>query len=247
MVAHYIRDYPTLVDELLSTMPEDKAMATAVGSGAGNFRTVGLLERQVLTQFGFQSGDVIVDVGCGSGRLASALVEDHDGIYVGFDIVDKLVEYADRMFGRDNFHFFTCDGLKLPLDPEVADFITFFSVFTHLHHEETYLYLKDAIRILRPGGTIVCSYLDLEQNWNVFEDTAYSRERDIAAHANVFMSRPMIERLVEGAGFEVVSTFLPADRFIELPDDVELADEPTLAAGSYAFGQGICVARRPTE
>jgi 2-polyprenyl-3-methyl-5-hydroxy-6-metoxy-1,4-benzoquinol methylase len=245
MLAHYAQDYPALVENLLSVLPEEEAMARAVGSERDSFFRFGALQRRILEQAGFQPGHEIVDVGCGSGRLASALFDDHQGTYVGFDIVPKLVEYAKGKFGRENFHFFTCEGLEIPLDAECADFITFFSVFTHLTHEETFLYLEEARRVLRPGGTIVCSYLDMEQNWETFKMSVETRRTDTADHANVFMSREIVERLVTGAGFEIASISRPDDGSVHFPVAVELPGEPTMPAGVHRLGQGVCIARKP--
>src|SRR4051812_2923054 len=50
----------------------DRAMAEAVG---GEFEAVGALERDLLIQYGLGPDDYLVDVGCGSGRLASALAD----------------------------------------------------------------------------------------------------------------------------------------------------------------------------
>lgn len=244
-VAHFAQDYPVLVDNLLEVMSEDEAMARAVGSEPGTFERFGYMERRVLELYGFDVTDAIVDIGCGSGRLAAALVEDHQGIYAGFDIVDKLVEYADRNYGRENFHFFTCEGLDVPLDPNVADYMTFFSVFSHLHHEETYLYLHEAMRVLRPGGTLVCSYLDFEQNWGIFQATARERSAGSLVHANVFMSPDIIRRLVEGVGFEVLDIHRPLDPFIEVPETIEFSSDAPIPPGNHPMGQGVCIARKP--
>jgi len=245
-VAHFNQDYPVLVDNLLQQMSEDDAMARAVGAPPGTFMRYAHKERLILEQYGFEPSDAIVDIGCGAGRLAAALSDTHRGIYAGFDIVDKLVEYADRRFGGDNFHFFTCDGLDIPLDGRTADFMTFFSVFTHLHHEETFIYLQEAMRVLRPGGTLVCSYLDFEENWPVFEATVAARHNGTQVHANVFMNADIIRRLVEGAGFDVVAVHPPHTPFIQVPQLIEIRGEESLPAGPSAMGQGICVARTPS-
>jgi hypothetical protein len=38
-----------------------------------------------------------------------------------------------------------------------VDMIRAFSVFTHIEHEDSYLYLKEALRVVRPGGRFVFS------------------------------------------------------------------------------------------
>lgn len=76
----------------------------------------------------------VLDVGCGTGRLAE-LCES----YVGVDINPNAVEYARRE-GREAY---TING---PEDlPEGSfDYTTFFSVFTHIAHEDRMAYLRAA-------------------------------------------------------------------------------------------------------
>ena len=40
-----------------------------------------------------------------------------------------------------------------------------FSVFTHIEHEDSYLYLEEALRIVRPGGRFVFSCVPINTSW----------------------------------------------------------------------------------
>lgn len=73
--------------------------------------------REVLDHFGLELGDVI-DVGCGTGRLAQACVS-----YRGFDVAPSMVEYARRQ-GLEANHVDDLDGS--------AETICCLSVFTHI-------------------------------------------------------------------------------------------------------------------
>ena len=55
-----------LVNKLKSRLSHDKAMETAIG---GEFERIGVVQFGVLRGLGLQPNDVVVDVGCGSGRL----------------------------------------------------------------------------------------------------------------------------------------------------------------------------------
>lgn len=67
---HFVEDYVRHVDNLLVQHPRDEAMALAVG---GDYEATGkrLCERTV--SFGIEDGDRLIDLGCGSGRVATAL------------------------------------------------------------------------------------------------------------------------------------------------------------------------------
>ena len=85
------------------------------------------------------------------------------------------------------------DGLAIPEQDQVADLVCFFSVFTHLLHEQSYVYLRDARRVLKPGGRIVFSFLEfsIPNHWDVFD----SNIADIGGSKplNMFLSRDAIE------------------------------------------------------
>ena len=146
-MSNFLASYKKLVSGLLARHDQQKAMSLAVGS---DFEAVGKMEYFILLQHGLQKDHTVVDVGCGSGRLAIRLKDYLDGKYLGIDVVPELYEYARKLVGRDDWDFKTAPGLTIPMRDESADFICFFSVFTHLTHEESYKYLEDrGISIVR--------------------------------------------------------------------------------------------------
>jgi SAM-dependent methyltransferase len=114
------------------------------------------VKRQLLIDLGLTPDANILDVGCGTGQLTSAL---HDflsdrGHYCGTDISPEAVAFCRSRFRRPNFSFHTSAMTALPLDNISFDFIVFFSVFTHTYPNETALLLREANRLLADGGVI---------------------------------------------------------------------------------------------
>ena len=68
-----------------------------------------------------------------------------------------------------------------PFEDDSVDVACAFSVFTHIEHEDTYRYLKDALRIVRPGGRFIFSCLPMT--------LAYARPFFLAAAAQNFRDR----------------------------------------------------------
>ena len=156
---HFVRDYRRFVQKLnASGLPRDEAMGLAVG---GNYEQIGQKELKILLELGLFSGAYLIDVGCGSGRLANAVAEQGPDVrYLGTDVVADLLQYAKERTESKDWTFVQVDGLFIPEKDAQADFVVFFSVLTHLNPQESLAYLREAKRVLKRGGKIVASYLD---------------------------------------------------------------------------------------
>ncbi len=62
--------------------PSDAALRHAVG---GDFEAMGAMQVAILEHYGLRPDSALVDVGCGVGRLTSALAGRHTGPYLGTD------------------------------------------------------------------------------------------------------------------------------------------------------------------
>ncbi len=179
--------YRKFVKHLLESGGDrDDAMHQAIG---GDFEAIGLLERDLLVAQGLRPDDFVIDVGCGSGRLSAPLSTYLTGGYLGTDVVPELLDYPRKSVERPDWRFELVEGLTIPAVDSSADMVCFFSVFTHLRHEESYCYLREAKRVLRPQGRIVFSFLEfaLDYVWPVFETNVANIGSD--APLNQFMSR----------------------------------------------------------
>jgi len=235
--------YRELVQGYTERLPLDAAMRIAVG---GEFEAVGVLERQLLIQHGLRPDDYVVDVGCGSGRLAKALADYLRGPYLGLDVVAELLVYARTLVTRPDWRFELIEGFRIPEEDHRVDVVCFFSVFTHLLHEHSYLYLQEATRVLKPGGKIVLSFLEFANpvHWAVFEQAL----RDASGSSTLvqFMSRDGIAAWASHLGLRI--------------EAIEDGDRPTIALDAPlvlergevleelgALGQSVCVLSVPAD
>jgi SAM-dependent methyltransferase len=237
---HSIANYRALIRELLQRHGEDTAMSIAVG---GDYERVGAIERALLVHAGLMPQHRLVDVGCGSGRLATALAGYLQGGYLGTDVVPEMLDYARRK-SPAAWRFELSETLTIPCADAWADCICFFSVFTHLLPEESYCYLLDARRALRPGGLLVFSFLEYAFNWQIFEGTVnLVRAGRELPHLNIFIGRDAIELWCRHLNLEVLSIHGAADRFIPFAQPVTLAHGEVLT-GPAALGQSVVMARK---
>lgn len=225
---HFVEDYERYVDDLVKQYPIDEAMARAVGGGP--YDGIGDIELNLLKHAGLQTGMSVFDLGCGSGRLATALGKSGMALeYIGTDVVQALLDYA-KTKSPEHYRFIRHSSLSVPAEDSSLDIACAFSVFTHLLHHETYRYLEDLHRALKPGGLVIFSFLEFADSghWNVFEYTLDKQRKGLQIPLNTFIERSVIKTWAERAGF-VVDQFLNGwDR----PNDGE------------PLGQSVCVLRK---
>jgi SAM-dependent methyltransferase len=234
---HFVEDYRNLVRDLIARYPLDEAMSRAAG---GDYEAFGEIEKQILIGYGMQPGDTLVDVGCGAGRLTTALVPYlSQGRVLATDVVPELLDYA-RIGCPPSWQFVEVGDIRIPFPNHCADFACFFSVFTHLLHEESYCYLLEARRVVRPGGCIVFSFLEFEDNWRVFEGTYRNvldgRPND---HLNTFIDRSAIEAWARHADMTIVDIRAATDPFVTLSRPI-VFDDGHRAEVRSAMGQSVC-------
>jgi SAM-dependent methyltransferase len=212
-------------------------MELAVG---GEFSAMGKLERQLLVQHGLTPEAYVIDVGCGSGRLAYPLSEYLRGRYLGTDVVPELLTHARSLVPRPDWRFELVDRIRIPERDGQADMICFFSVFTHLLHEDSYRYLVDAHRVLKPGGKVVLSFLEfaIASHWSVFENNV--RRTGPERPLDMFVGRDALRAWADHAGFDIEAFHDGDQPYIVLPSPIQMEDG-TVHAGRGSLGQSVCV------
>ena len=153
--------------------------------------------------------------------------------YTGIDIVQDLLDYAQTKC-PSNYNFIKNHTLRLPLETSSADVFCAFSVFTHLLQHETFLYLRDAARCLRPGGRIVFSFIEMcyEPHFSMLVNTANEHADKAMVHLNMFLERNQIAAMAKELRLRVVE-------FV----DGSLATWPSKAP----LGQSICFLQKGDE
>ena len=222
---------------LLKKYPRDQAMQLAVG---GRFEPIGRLECNLLIQFGLKKDEYVIDVGCGSGRLADPLSQYLSGKYLGIDIVPELIDYARNLVNRPDWRFEIVEGLSIPENDGKADMVCFFSVFTHLLHEQSYMYLLEAKRVLKPGGKIIFSFLEfsISSHWPVFEENMKTVTKDNPL--NMFISRDAIDTWASHLNLKIEAFQDDNTPEIPLSNDISLGKEISLTERG-SLGQSVCV------
>ena len=233
----YSEQYGVHLKKLKSELDEKAAFEEAVG---GDFVTVGKVELAALRKYGFNGTADVIDVGCGSGRLALQLAPLSDVSYLGTDVIPDLLDYARKLVKRPDWQFMPTEGTTIPSADNSADFITFFSVFTHISQEDCYRYLIEAKRVIRPGGKILVSFLEfyIVSHWAAFEGSL--KRRKAGDPMDLFIDRDAIRSWAHYSGLEVVE-FVDGDKpLIELNEEIRWANGQ-VQSGFVGLGQSLAV------
>lgn len=230
--------YASLVKYLKQTHGAETAMKRAVG---GEFEAIGFVELEILKHAGLKEDAYVVDVGCGSGRLAIPLSQYLKGKYLGIDILPDLVNNARQSVGRADWRFEVTEGLSIPKEDSTVDMVCFFSVFTHLLHEQTYVYLQEAKRVLKPEGKIVFSFFDftIPAHWRVFQFNI----KDIGVNShplNMFISKDAIQIWVEHLGLQIEAIYDSDKPYVPLSRPVIFEDGSVMEKAG-TMRQSVCV------
>jgi len=108
----------------------------------------------------FDEAKVVFELGCGTGKLSEALLENKlpsDATYFGVDVSSTMVVLTRERIARfgEQAHCQAFDGqLPLPAEDERFDRFIACYVFDLLPKKEIDAMLKEAWRCLKPGGLI---------------------------------------------------------------------------------------------
>jgi SAM-dependent methyltransferase len=136
---------------------------------------------------GLQPGDAVLDVGCGSGRMALPLTGylNREGRYAGFDVAREAIAWCTENISgtHPNFDFTVADvqskrynpkgkykpsDFRFPYPDGSFDVVLLASVFTHMLPADVKHYMYEIVRVLKPGGRSLITFFLLNELSSAF-------------------------------------------------------------------------------
>lgn len=178
--------------------------------------------RRLVEQLGFNPSMSLLDIGCGSGRLAigvlSLLGKVH--LYHGIDVSKPRIDWCMRHLAsrQPGFKFTHIDavncrynpggdkiegGFSLPLLDGEFDIVYLYSVFSHMAADHVGRYLEEIQRVLRGSGRVfITAFVEAGVPEISINPTGYRRDWSGPLHC-VRYEKSFFETLIRGMGFRV--------------------------------------------
>ena len=167
-------------------------------------RSGGLTAEDIVREAGVQPTDVVLEIGCGAGRVGAKLAP-RCGRWIGCDVSANMLGHAREAL-RDqpnvSFHHLDGDGLGGIADAAI-DVVYCTTVFMHIEGWDRYRYVREAYRVLRPGGRLYIDSFSLlsPDGWALFEQMAAVPPRERPPHISKASTPQELEAYVDHPGF----------------------------------------------
>jgi SAM-dependent methyltransferase len=176
--------------------------------------------------------DVVLDFGCGCGRLARQMMQQSakPRVYKGFDLHRGMIRWCNDNLAplAPGFEFFHHDVLNasfnpgagkppllpMPAQDGASSLVVALSVFTHTIQEHAEYYLREVKRVLRSDGLLAASFFLFEKRYfpmmQDFQNALYINIDDLC-NAVIF-DREWLETSLRHLGLGVVRAEPPTVR-----------------------------------
>jgi SAM-dependent methyltransferase len=200
-------DYKRVWDRQSVDADSAKRAVAGYTDEAELLRTARRTEEVLVMTAGLRAEDVILEIGCGVGRVGSVLAT-RCRHWIGTDISGNMIAHArERMAALPNVTLVELSTVGLSEIPDTSvDLVYCTVVFMHLYEWDRWHYVKEAFRVLRPGGRCYFDNMAIgsEHGWQMFlAGAAWPLDRR-PAHLSMISSGEELEAYAKHAGFENV-------------------------------------------
>ena len=159
-------------------LPPEELQHWVGPGGARAYKAIGVEFLGYLVNLcGLQPGDAVLDVGCGSGRMALPLTGylNRNARYAGFDVSREAIAWCTENISGSNPNFdftvvdvqagrhnpkgkYKASDFRFPYSDGSFDVVMLASVFTHMLPPDVERYMNEIARVLKPGGRSLITF-----------------------------------------------------------------------------------------
>lgn len=103
----------------------------------------------------FVKGKTVLDLACGTGYGSEILLLAGAKKVFGGDISEAAIKYAKKNYSRPGLNFLIMNAENIPLEDNSIEVVVSFETIEHLPNYEKFL--SEVKRVLKKGGTFICS------------------------------------------------------------------------------------------
>jgi len=136
--------------------------AILTGATDESFERLGREDAELVAKY-LRGGDAVLNIGCGVGRVEKYLAPRVREMW-SIDISGEMIRRAEkRLAGLPNVHLREVGNREFlsSFGAGTMDVVFSFLVLQHIEREDAFLYLRDAHRVLKPGGRLFTQFPNL--------------------------------------------------------------------------------------
>lgn len=175
----------------------------------------------LITEFGWtQSGNSLLDLGCGTGRFSIPFALELGLDVTGGDRSEEMIKQAETKAGAGHVTWLVEDAAQLAHRTDTFDNVFMSHVLHHVPSASAVI--AESYRVLAPGGAILVRYATMEQIANDIEHLFFKGATEIDRKR--MLSRATTEKLLIAAGFQgVVSEETVQESYTSAEEHVDRA------------------------
>jgi ubiquinone/menaquinone biosynthesis C-methylase UbiE len=196
--------------------------AILTGATPESFESTGRSDAELVARY-LRGGDAVLNIGCGVGRVEKYLAPRVRELWA-IDVSGEMLRRAAvRLADLPNVHLREVGNREFlsSFGDGIMDVVFSFLVLQHLEREDAFLYLRDAYRVLKPGGRLLTQFPNLlsPEYTRAFLENAEALPRS-PGRVRAY-TEPEVRHILATAGFEVTELWYGGHN--DRPDEIYVA------------------------